>query len=586
MLTVALPAAAESANMLNCLIIAIVGLSHLPFILAQTDIDYSETIWTSVVFTRHGDRTPLILPELTTLTALGAQQLLSAGKLFRSRYIDTPGGPLAQSLAINGLSTNELDNDQVSVMSTVDQFTSASAQAFMQGLYPPYSQASTLTNGSKIDYPVGGYQYPQIYTASALDQSSIWISGQVNCPAYDNSGTDYFSNPEFIETERLTEDFYESFEQDILLGEFSDATANYYAAYEIFDYLNYGYTHNQTIRDHLSFADLTQARILADQWEYAVNGNVSASGSFPGDRIRTIAGQTMAAEVLGSLIYNFETGGEQDKLNLFFGSFEPMVSFAALAQLPQANSDFYGLPDFGSSMVFEMFSIISNNSEVYPDTQDLSVRFLFRNGTNSSSDLTAYPLFGRSASEAVMSLEDFAQGMKSILLGSIGDWCNVCLSSAVFCPSYTNSTSSSGSVNETESSPAISYGIRPAVAGVIGAIVALAVVGLVLAAAMLVGGIRFYRSKAKRRSELGGFKGGEKLASDPDLTLGKSGFGATVVGKEHQRIGSWELGENSKASEANLSSLHKAESLRRPSFEADDHEAQHFSQPTAMDERI
>ena len=44
---------------------------------------------------------------------------------------------------------------------------------------------SMLANGSIIDFPLGGYQYPQIYTASRLDPNSIYVAGDVNCAAHD-----------------------------------------------------------------------------------------------------------------------------------------------------------------------------------------------------------------------------------------------------------------------------------------------------------------------------------------------------------------------------------------------------------------
>lgn len=92
----------------------------------------------------------------------------------------------------------------------------------------------------------------------------------------------------------------------------------------------------------------------------------------------------MAAQAIQLLINNIETKGTASKLSIPFDSFEPMVAFAALAQLPQANTNFYGLPEYGSSMIFELFSSGSNSNLTYPNINDLLVRFLFRNGTESN----------------------------------------------------------------------------------------------------------------------------------------------------------------------------------------------------------
>ncbi|MCJ1480367.1 hypothetical protein MMC06_000522 [Schaereria dolodes] len=570
---------------------AVVVLLAYAFVVSA-QVDYPETIWSSVVLTRYGDRTPWISPDTQVLTPLGAQQLYSTGGSFRERYIAPPTNQLGGTLAIAGISPNDLDSNQIFTRSTVDEFIVASAQAFMQGLYPPSNNSlsntmSVLANGDIIDFPLGGYQYSQIYTTAPLDPNSIWLDGAMNCPAFDNSSAEYFSSPEFTALQSSTKDFYGEFESSIFSGEISDLTVDYSNAYYVFDYLNYGYTHNKTINSHLSEADLFQARTLADQWEYAINGNVSASGITPGDHIRTIAGRTVAAEILGLLFINVETGGEQSKLSLLFSSFEPMISFAALAGLPSIYSDFYGIPDYGSSMVFEMYSSNPNNSGSYPDPSDLKIRFLFRNGTNSTTKLNAYPLFGRGDSSISMSLDDFATDMENIMLASVGDWCNICSSASVFCPAYTNNTYINGNgTGSTSPATCGQHGIKPVVAGVIGAIVALVVAGLFFALAMLVGGIRLYRSKAQRRSELGGFKGAEKLASDQDLTMVKGGAGATVVGTSHERVGSWELGEGSRAKDANFGSLQRPESTRIPSFEGDDVSIHHSMEPAKVDERV
>ncbi|KAI9872607.1 MAG: hypothetical protein M1830_000450 [Pleopsidium flavum] len=572
----------------------VTGLLCLLPVTAQ--IQYKETIWSSVIFTRYGERTPLILPEQNVLTPLGAQQLYSAGSSFRKRYIAPPSDSFGANLVIQGISTYEIDNSQLYAMSTVDEFVVASAQAFIQGLYPPLRASSNntvlnsisiLANGSNIDFPLDGYQYPQIYTASDLDPNSIWLAGEANCPAYSLSDAEYFSSQDFVQTCMTNDEFYKSLEPSMLNGELPHSILGYRNAYNIFDYLSYGYTHNRAIKDNLPLSDLAKARMLADQWVYSMNGNISANGYLSGDRIRTIAGQTLAAEIMGLLFNSIETSGSANKISLLFGSFEPFVAFAALARLPSLNTNFYGLPDFGSSMVFELFSVDVNNSGVYPSIDELNVRFLFRNGTNVTSELISYPLFGRGPSQIHMTFQEFLEGMEDIMLPSVGDWCNTCGSVSIFCSVYANSTSNTnGRGSNSSSNKHHSSGLKPALAGVIGAIVALAIGGLLLAVAMLLGGFRMHRVKTKRRSALGGFKGGEKLASDPDLTTGKAGAGVTVSSQGHSRVGSWELDESHKAEAANSVLPKRPASMWRPSSEDGDISVNHFSAPVKVDERV
>lgn len=551
---------------------------------SQTHRNPSETVWASVVYSNHGDRTPLLLPVQNVLTPLGAQQLFSAGSFFRQRYLASPSGAQEANHSINGILHNAFDTTQTFVKSTLSDYVVASAEAFMQGLYPPGNNSnptSVLANGSIINSPLGGYQYTQIYTASLADPNVIYIAGGTNCQRYDDAVANYSKSAASLQTKSSTQGFYASFQSDVFAGVFPESQLNYDNAYLLFDYLNYGNTHNSTINKTLSETDLPRVRGLADQWLQAVNGNTSETLS-----IKTIAGQTLAAEIMGLLAVNIESKGGTGKLNLLFGTFEPMISLAALTQLPKTNTQFYGMPQDGSSMVFELYSEHHNSSAGYPNTSELLVRFLFRNGTDSSSALITYPLFGRSETQK-LSFNDFMTHLQHIALASIGDWCYACQSYTVFCAAFigVDFTNNSGS-NPYAVSVAAKSTMKPAVAGVIGAVIAMVVAGIIVAVAMLVGGVRLHRSKTRRRSELGGFKAREKLAPDQDLPYGQTGVGASVIKKSDERISSWELGDRSNTKEANIGASDRQDPFRRPSFEADDLEQHHSVEPTKINERV
>jgi hypothetical protein len=93
-----------------------------------------EQLLSSVIFTTYGDRTPFILPIDPTLTPLGASQLYNVGSAFRSRYISSENGTNVDSTSIMGISPYVLDNSEIAILSTQDQYIVASASAFMQGL--------------------------------------------------------------------------------------------------------------------------------------------------------------------------------------------------------------------------------------------------------------------------------------------------------------------------------------------------------------------------------------------------------------------------------------------------------------------
>jgi len=168
--------------------------------------------------------------------------------------------------------------------------------------------------------------------------------------------------------------------------------------------------------------------------------------------------------------------------------------------------------------------------------------------------------------------------MMDIMLSDIGDWCLECGEAALFCPAFVNATTSNP--DSGDSSDQGKSQLSPQVAGVIGAAVTLGVAGILFALAVLVFGVRFYRNNGRRTSDLGGFKGSKKLASDPDLNLPKHGAPVGVVAvdddglskKGHERIGSWEL--NQKEVERNTftslgGSTAASDTQRKPSFEMD-----------------
>jgi len=127
-------------------------ISLVPSTAAQQGDQY--TVWSSVIFSRNGDRTPLILGDIpTTLTSLGAQQAHSAGAFFRDRYIASvpnlfDNSSESQDEGIDkaplwGLSAQSVDGQQLYALALDTQASVASAQAFLQGFYPPY-----VLNGS------------------------------------------------------------------------------------------------------------------------------------------------------------------------------------------------------------------------------------------------------------------------------------------------------------------------------------------------------------------------------------------------------------------------------------------------------
>ena len=160
--------------MASFLVTAVFALSSARLVASQ-----EQTTWGTVVLSLHGERIPGIADAFPYITPLGAQQALAAGSAIRTRYIEGPGTNITDSYPIPGLSVNAIDNTQLYLLARDDDYIAGSAQAFMQGVYPPLGSAyvdeeSILSNKTLVQYPLGGYQYATIDTISPLDFNYVW----------------------------------------------------------------------------------------------------------------------------------------------------------------------------------------------------------------------------------------------------------------------------------------------------------------------------------------------------------------------------------------------------------------------------
>jgi hypothetical protein len=185
-------------------------------------------------FIRTGERTPSIRSGSSpTLTALGAQQMFSLGQNLRTRYLAGSSPSALGVQHIDGMSPYTLNNEQVLVQTLDSQYLVSSAQAFMQGLYPPYSilngngtwfsTSSLLSNGSAIDFPLNGYQYANIQSSGQLDYESIFVSGAQNCIGAQQDAMLYFTTDKFYDTKTANSDFYKGLDLNWFEGNLKDS---------------------------------------------------------------------------------------------------------------------------------------------------------------------------------------------------------------------------------------------------------------------------------------------------------------------------------------------------------------------------
>lgn len=192
------------------------------------------------------------------------------------------------------------------------------------------------------------------------------------------------------------------------------------------------------------------------------------------------------------------TAASAARLSFQFGAYATFMSFFGLANLPAANPNFMGIVDYASAIVFELVTNATVEGATKPlDPNDISVRFLFSNGSAGiNGGLTAYPLFGQS--DVLLPWTTFASEMNKFAIGNTASWCNACGNSTGVCdPSLVGGgsagSSSSNNNNGNTKSGGDGGGVSRPVAGVIGALVTLAVILGLEALVMVAGGLRLVK---------------------------------------------------------------------------------------------
>ena len=254
----------------------------------------------------------------------------------------------------------------------------------------------------------------------------------------------------------------------------------------MFDYLNVAEIHNTTIpaSDLVNKNTIQQLSGLANVHEFNLAYNAS-------DPVRAIAGATLAAQIVQALNTTVTKNGSTP-LNVQFGAYNSFQSFFGLANLTAVSPDFTGIPDYASTITFELFTPAAPSP--FPAADDLYVRFLWHNGTTSNdSTPTPFPLFGQQ--NTTLSWSDFANGMNKFAIGNQSQWCAACGNTTGVCAGPTSTGPASGGASSSPAPEKGGNGISTAVGGVIGAMVTLAVILGVEGLIMLVAGLRLVSKK-------------------------------------------------------------------------------------------
>jgi hypothetical protein len=428
------------------------------------------------------------------LTNLGLQQNYQVGSDYRDRYIAS-----SSPKQILGISEETYVPAQIFASAPDEPVLLNTATAFLQGLYPPLEgldgevPSQTLNNGSAYTNPLGGYQYVVLHGEEKESPDTIWIKGDDECPAISVLAEEFTESDVYAERVESTRSFYRQFWpvlQDVF--DYTEADLSYENAYEIFDLINTGMIHNASMEDAVTDDELFQLRTLADSHEFGMNFDVSQPDM-------AIGARTLSQALLSHLNDTVTSQGKT-KFSLLAGSYDTMMAFAGLLNLTAASTDFFGLPEYASTMAFELLT--EDDVTDFPgEIGDLKVRFLFRNGSDGGAPLTPFPLFG--GEQETLSWFEFVEHMQERAIATVAEWCGMCGSEQGFCAAEM-ATDAGASDQERRGG-----GMSNAVAGVIGAVVTLGVVGMIAGVAFIV----FRKRRGASAWETGVEKGTGSISS-------------------------------------------------------------------------
>ncbi|KAH8911077.1 phosphoglycerate mutase-like protein [Coniochaeta sp. PMI_546] len=467
-------------------------------LLSALPLSSAEKVIGTYIFHRHGDRTTKSYSPVS-LTPLGTEQVFASGTYYRDLYVSS-----AATAQIQSISPTIPKLSQLTVTAPVDNVLQNSAQVFLQGLYPPAGSASaeTLANGTKVQSPLGGYQYIPVNavgTASSNtnSESNEWLQAGSGCGQAIVSSNAYFASAQYLSTLTSTQSFYQSL-LPVINSTFPQSKASFKNAYTIYDYVHVSTIHNSSIPsdDLLTPSTLHQLQTRADQHEWGLAYNAS-------EPIRSIAGSVLAGQVLQFLNATIQaqtnSSAPAPVLGIQFGAYASFLAFFGLASLPSVSDNFTGIVDYASSAVFELVAADDAAANSY------SVRFLFANGTASAANPPReYPLFGQD--KTLLPWNDFVSGIEKFAVADTASWCKACGETTGTCATALGLTGSGGDSGNGSATTSAGggqsqggSGLSTAVAGVIGALVTLVVILGFEAVVMGVAGLRLVKKKALQR---------------------------------------------------------------------------------------
>ncbi|GAA5959601.1 hypothetical protein JCM21900_002951 [Sporobolomyces salmonicolor] len=371
-----------------------------------------------VFIARHGDRLGFYQSPTTytasdtVVTPLGEVQNYQLGQMLRSIYTGSDA-----SRAISGLSSTTFNGYQINATADAGGEGSViydSALALWQGFYPPNEGVSeiTLANGTNVTSPLNGYQYVQVNTV--IPDDDVTFEPWTNCNTWANRTTEFYNSAGFLAKQNEEAGFLNMLKTSGIVGNRSVTLPN---MYNVFDYMNVNSIHNATYAAELNATGagtLAHVSDLASYHEYGLFTDSSLGG------LGNIAGRTLFNRIIGSL-ETFTESDNEVKIAHYHMAYKPFLSLFNMTNIAAATNPVFEYPyamvGYASVAVFEIRDGGSGSS-------GYDVRFGFKNGSSTATDVTYYPLFGSSNIDT--DLATFMGNLEPYLIPNNTDWCSLC----------------------------------------------------------------------------------------------------------------------------------------------------------------
>ncbi|KIK82243.1 hypothetical protein PAXRUDRAFT_14829 [Paxillus rubicundulus Ve08.2h10] len=354
-----------------------------------------------VLLARHGDRSGTVFQNYTTydstqgyLSAYGSSQEYNLGSFLRETYLN-PSSPSF----IQGINTDVADVDQLYVRADAGggNVILDSAYALLQGLYPPTKESkTTLANGQTVTPPLGGYQYVPVQSLEFWQAPSL--TSWMECEYFQLHLGRLNSGVVFKDTAADAAPFLQAV-QPYLNG----LNSSFLNMWNIYDYLNVQYTHNETFYKSFPETLMQQARHFANIHEQNVFTDSVQNG--------VVAIRTLWPEIFWSL-GNMTLPSNKVKLAVQEVDYKPIISLFNVTNATVTNPEISGIADYASAVALELSK---NTSGEY------SVALKFKNGTNDN-EFKSLKMFGQDS----LTFPQLIQALDWTTINSTINWCFSC----------------------------------------------------------------------------------------------------------------------------------------------------------------